>query len=592
MIANNNNQATGSGEATIAADAIASKSSAASVAASASSTATVGSPMVATAPPGSLVASIYQWLFDPDFKDGYQRQIDRVIAVLIVLSVFAVVLETIPEIHAPNAGWFHLFDLITVGLFTIEYILRVLTAPMLPEFARSRSPRLRYVFSLYALIDLVAIAPFYLVLFTPVDLEALRVLRLMRLARIFKLSRVLIPAWEEFQQLNADRSFREKVFALLEPTGHSGRLHIFIDNFIVFWIALSMLCVILESVDSIQHLFAAEFYWIDIIAFSIFSIEYAARVYSAPENPLYRSRSTPRWAHVRSWTALIDLVTILPFLLEHFLPYPLDLRFLRVFRLTRMLKLTRYTSATVTLMRVAKREWQIIAASVFVMLLMVVLTASLGYLFEHDAQPDKFENIPQSIYWAVVTLASVGYGDISPITPMGRALTVVLALLGIGIFAIPAGLLASAFTDQLRIDRESFVHQITAAYADGVVDPRELESIAAEAERLHLSESELNRLLEQAKREFQQQVEASELNFGQLMLDANAHPEFAAEQFRIMVEQLRLIVRVTGEERLSANLAKENEAALKVLNVLSKPEAPAKSKAPKTSESDQGPQLF
>jgi hypothetical protein len=165
-------------------------------------------------------------------------------------------------------------------------------------------------------------------------------------------------------------------------------------------------------------------------------------------------------------------------------------------------------------------------------------------------------------------------------------------LLGIGIFAIPAGLLASAFTDQLRIDRESFVHQITAAYADGVVDPRELESIAAEAERLHLSESELNRLLEQAKRAFQQQIEASELNFGQLMLDANAHPEFAAEQFRIMVEQLRLIVRVTGEERLSANLAKENEAALKVLNVLSKPEAPAKSKAPKTPENDQGPQLF
>ena len=167
MIANNNNQATGSGVATIAADAIASKSSAASAAASASSTATVGSPMVATAPPGSLVASIYQWLFDPDFKAGYQRQIDRVIAVLIVLSVFAVVLETIPEIHAPNAGWFHLFDLITVGLFTVEYVLRVLTAPMLPEFARSRSPRLRYVFSLYALIDLIAIAPFYLVLSRP-----------------------------------------------------------------------------------------------------------------------------------------------------------------------------------------------------------------------------------------------------------------------------------------------------------------------------------------------------------------------------------------------------------------------------------------
>ena len=544
--------------------------------------------------PASPVALIYQWLFDPDFKGGYQRQIDSTVALLIVMSVFAVILETIPEIHAPNAGWFHAFDLIIVGLFTLEYVLRVVSAPMLPEFANSRYPRLRYVFSLYALIDLIAIAPFYLVLFTPVDLEALRVLRLMRLARIFKLSRVLIPAWEEFQQLNAGRSFRAKVFALLEPTGHSGRLHIFIDNFIVFWIALSMLCVILESVDSIHHLFAAEFYWIDIIAFSIFSIEYVARVYSAPENPIYRGFSLPRWAHIRSWTALIDLVTILPFLLEHFLPYPLDLRFLRVFRLTRMLKLTRYTSATVTLIRVAKREWQIIAASVFVMLLMVVLTASLGYLFEHDAQPDKFENIPQSIYWAVVTLASVGYGDISPVTPMGRALTVVLALLGIGIFAIPAGLLASAFTDQLRIDRESFVRQLTAAYADGVLDPRENEAIAAEAERLHLSELELNRLLEQAKREFQQQLEANELNFGQLMLDANAHPEFAAEQFRIMVEQLRLILRVTGEERLAANLAKDSDAALQVLRALALQSAAQKPKprSGKGTDGDSGPQLF
>ena len=177
---------------------------------------------------------------------------------------------------------------------------------------------------------------------------------------------------------------------------------------------------------------------------------------------------------------------------------------------------------------------------------------------------------------------------------MGRALTVVLALLGIGIFAIPAGLLASAFTDQLRIDRESFVHQLTAAYADGVVDPRENEAIAAEAERLHLSEQELSRLMEQAKRAFQQQLEASELNFGQLMLDANAHPEFAAEQFRIMVEQLRLIVRVTGEDRIAANLAKESDAALRVLQALASPESASKTKsgAKPASKPDPGPQLF
>ncbi len=538
----------------------------------------------------SPLAMIYRWLFDPDFDGGYQRQFESAIALLIGLSVVALVLETIPAIFAPHALAFHLFDVVTVMVFSVEYLLRVLTAPLQPAYANSRFPRLRYALSPYAVIDFLAIAPFYLMLFTPVDLEALRVLRLMRLMRMLKLSRQLVPAWREFRQLNEGASFREKMFALLEPTGHSGKLHLYVDNFIVFWIALSMICVVLESVASIHTLFAAEFRWVDDIAFLVFSIEYAARLYSAPENPLYQNLRWPRWAHIRSGTAIIDLLTILPFLLEHFLPYPLDLRFLRVFRLTRMLKLTRYTSATVTLLRVAQREWQIIAASVFIMLLLVVLTASLGYLFEHDAQPDKFENIPQAIYWAVVTLASVGYGDISPITPMGRLLTVVLALAGIGIFAIPAGLLASAFTDQLRIDREGFTKRLLEVYSDGVADPREQQEIVAEAERLHLSEAEFERLAEQAKKQFQSSLEANELNFGQLMLDANAHPEFAAEQFRIMVEQLQLIVRVTGEDKLAGTMPRGSDAALRVLRALSPAKPPPRRRD--VPPADAGSQLF
>jgi voltage-gated potassium channel len=186
----------------------------------------------------------------------------------------------------------------------------------------------------------------------------------------------------------------------------------------------------------------------------------------------------------------------------------------------------------------------------------------------------------------------VGYGDISPVTPMGRALTVVLALAGIGIFAIPAGLLASAFTDQLRIDREGFTNRLLAAYADGIIDPRESVEIVAEAERLHLSESELARLIEHAKKEFQKSLEASELNFGQLMLDANAHPEFAAEQFRIMVEQLSLIARVTGEDKLAANLPKGSEAALRVLRALGSSGALPGKKSVSPSSTDSGPGLF
>jgi voltage-gated potassium channel Kch len=461
---------------------------------------------------------------------------------------------------------------VTVAVFTVEYLLRVATAHLHPEFAHSRFPRLRYAFSFYALIDFIAIAPFYFARFVDVDVEMLRVLRLMRLMRMFKLSRQLIPAWQEFQTLNAGRSFRAKVFALLEPTGHSGRLHAYFDNFIVFWVALSIGCVIFETVESLHILFEQEFYVIDVLAFSIFTLEYAARLYAAPENPDYQGLRIPRWAHIKSGGAIIDLLTILPFLLESFFRQHLDLRFLRVFRLMRMLKLTRYTSAMDTLYKVIKREWQIIFASVFVMMLLVILTASLGYLFEHTAQPDKFENIPQSIYWAVVTLASVGYGDISPITPMGRALTVVLALVGIGIFAIPAGLLASAFTDQLRIDRDAFKQRLMRVFEDGTMDREEKEIIIAEAERLHLSHEEVQRLTAEARAEYDFVVKAADQEIqinGGVVLDAKAHPELAVAQFKLLVAHLKLVTDATGAASLREGLSADPGNAHTELEILS-----------------------
>jgi voltage-gated potassium channel len=521
----------------------------------------------------SPIAVFYKWVFDPEFKHGYNHTIERSIAFLIVASVLAVLLENTPEIYNDYTHWFHWFDVVTVGIFTFEYVMRVATAHLNPEFAHRSFPRLRYALSFYALVDLAAIAPFYFARFVDVDVEMLRVLRIMRLARMFKLSRQIVPAWREFQELNQDRTLRAKVFAMLEPTGHSGRLHAYIDNFIVFWIALSIICVVFETVESVHAMFAVEFHVIDVIAFTVFTLEYIARVYCAPENPKYQHLRMPRWKHIRTGQAIIDLLTILPFVLERLVSQHIDLRFLRVFRLMRMLKLTRYTSAMETLYKVVLREWQVIFASVFVMMLLVVLTASLGYLFEHPAQPDKFENIPQSIYWAVITLASVGYGDISPITPMGRALTVVLALIGIGIFAIPAGLLASAFTDQLRIDRDAFKQRLVLAYEDGVLDHAERELIAAESERLHLSKEEVKRLTDEARAEFTAKEAEDRTHANGLVLDAKAHPALAAAQFKLLVDQLSLITQATGEDTLRKSLQaipNDHQAELEVLAIVAK----------------------
>jgi hypothetical protein len=166
-----------------------------------------------------------------------------------------------------------------------------------------------------------------------------------------------------------------------------------------------------------------------------------------------------------------------------------------------------------------------------------VLTASLGYLFEHDAQPDKFENIPQSIYWAVITLASVGYGDISPVTPMGRLMTIILALMGIGIFAIPAALLSSAFSDQLRIERETLKNELYEMLADGVISDEEADVIHREAKRLHLSEEEVQRLMVKARQERDLKNDVS----GMPLHKIAANTEHAIEHYKVLLSQIRQI---------------------------------------------------
>jgi hypothetical protein len=325
--------------------------------------------------------------------------------------------------------------------------------------------------------------------------------------------------------------------------------------FIVTWVIVSVLAVIFESVQSISYHLHSEFIILDTIAVVIFSTEYIMRIYSAPEDPKYQAWFKGRVSFAFKPTSIIDFMAIVPFYLESLLHHLFDLRFLRVFRLMRLLKLARYSGATQSLFTVIKREWPVMKAAVFILLLLVMLAACLGYVFEHEAQPDKFENIPQAIYWSVITLASVGYGDISPITPAGRAVTIVIALLGIGIFAIPAAILSSALSDQLRIERERMMNELYHMLEDGVISADEQELIEAEAKRLHLSKTELDRLLETAK--VQMGIEKASVNdangaASEMSLEfLSKHPELAAEQLKITISKLQQIVSVSDRQELS-----------------------------------------
>lgn len=501
---------------------------------------------------------LYSWLLDPNIENNYQRDIDRWISFLIVANLLALLFEHVPSIYEPHEEMFHLFDTFSVAIFTLEYLVRFYLAAEDEEFKGKKYPFLGYITSPFAIIDLLSILPFYLQTIIQIDL---RMLRFLRLLRILKLFRILIPAYKEFAVLNQNRTFRQKIHALVFTSHYGGKLQSIFDSFIVIWVIISVLTVILESVSSIEYALNIQFVILDTMAVTFFTIEYCMRLYSCVEEPEYKHAITGRLKMAKSASSMIDFLAIVPFFLEAFLHHLLDLRFLRVFRLLRLLKLTRYTGATGTLTTVITREWPVLATSAFIMLLMVVLTASLGYLFEHDAQPDKFENIPQSIYWAVITLASVGYGDIAPITPMGRIMTIILALLGIGIFALPAALLSSAFTDQLRIERETLKNELYEMLADGIISPEEEEIINREAKRLHIGEEEVERLIEKARydRELKDDIAGLPLH---KIAAASGH---AVEHYKTLISQIKQLGMMTNREEFEATALQNSRLSRKEL---------------------------
>ncbi len=501
----------------------------------------------------SIGRRLYSFLLDPEVKGNLQGPIEGFVALLILLNVGLMLLETIPQIYEPYAKLFHLIDTVSIYIFTLEYVVRFALSPYQRDLAGRRFPRLSYATSPFAVIDLLSILPFYLSAFIALDLRVLRVLRLLRLLKLF---RVLIPAWREFRQLNKGRTFRQHVHAIVWPSRFGGQINKFCDLFIIFWVLVSVLSVLLETVESVHYILAMEFAVLDSIAVAVFTTEYLMRMYSCVEDPKYQSAYAGRAKYGFTLGAMIDLLAVLPFFLEALLHHLFDLRFLRIFRMLRLLKLTRFSDATKLVWDGIKREAGTIGASFFVLLLVIILCGSVGYLLEHAAQPDKFESIPGAIYWSVITLSSVGYGDISPVTPLGRFITSLMALLGIALVAIPSGILSAAFTDQLRIERESIGGKIAAMMEDDNIDEGEKALLEADARRLHITDLELNQMIKSAQRSRLMDKDIrSEFNLNAASADA----ELAFEQFRSLVSQMKQVVFVS-DKKLGEVMAPGGEA--------------------------------
>jgi voltage-gated potassium channel len=251
------------------------------------------------------------------------------------------------------------------------------------------------------------------------------------------------------------RNARRRLFEIVEEAAPGDRASSIFDWCLIGLISLNIAAVVLETVPSIHAAFADEFHWFEIASVVIFSVEYVLRIWVAPEHPSLK-RLGPVGSRLRyavSFGALIDLAAVAPFYLAAILG--IDLRVLRVLRLLRFLKLMRYSSALMTMQRVIIDERRALLAALLIMAGLLIVASTAMYYAERHAQPEVFGSIPAAMWWGLATLTTVGYGDIVPITLIGKMIGGVVMLLGLGMFALPIGILATGFTQEVH--RREFV---------------------------------------------------------------------------------------------------------------------------------------
>jgi voltage-gated potassium channel len=245
-------------------------------------------------------------------------------------------------------------------------------------------------------------------------------------------------------------TFRKKLYRILQPDVKNSTGEKAIEWFLVILIILNITGILMASVKELHTEYQHIFYQFEIFSVVVFTIEYLARIYSCVENPKYQHPFYGRLAYIKSPMAIIDLFAFLPFYLTFL---PVDLRFLRIFRLfglLRMFKVVRYLDALKIFQRVlAERKEQLVLSFVFI-LFVLICTSTVMFYAENEAQPTKFTSIPATLWWGIETITTVGYGDMIPITPLGRILGGVFALSGVGILALPAGILSSGFFELLH----------------------------------------------------------------------------------------------------------------------------------------------
>ena len=243
---------------------------------------------------------------------------------------------------------------------------------------------------------------------------------------------------------------KRRVFSILDARPSDRGYERAVNFVLLGLIVANVVAVILETVAFIRAEFGPAFDAFEKLSLVIFTAEYLLRLWSCTEDPRFSGPITGRLRFATSFMAVVDLMSILPSLIPGGV---LDLRFMRILRLMRLaraFKIARYSEALQTLARVLRAKRSELAVTAMAGALLLVCASSLMYFAENEAQPQQFSSIPAAMWWGVETLTTVGYGDLFPVTPLGKVMGSAIAVLGIGLFALPAGILASGFSDELR----------------------------------------------------------------------------------------------------------------------------------------------
>ena len=247
---------------------------------------------------------------------------------------------------------------------------------------------------------------------------------------------------------------KKRVFEIVSSAQEGDQTSFWFDMVIIGFIILSVVELILVTVPGMLARFFWAFIAVEIVTAVVFTIEYILRMWSCTADVRYQKPVTGRIRYALTPLVLIDLISILPYYLPLLIPGA-NFAFLRTLRVFRFFKLGRYSRSFRIMIKVLERNRESLLGTVFIIMVVLIIAAALMYQIEFSAQPEVFSSIPEAMWWGIVTIATIGYGDMVPVTPMGKALGFVISLIGIGLFALPAGILASGYSEVIGEEQEN-----------------------------------------------------------------------------------------------------------------------------------------